>query len=72
MQDFDEKCSKDFWTTTAIEMVVWPPYQVQAQHQQSLAPDRACMPAGCPQEVFSVVRQCLHKHQQLCWYSPQA
>jgi hypothetical protein len=29
MQDFEEKCSKDYWTTTAIEMVVWPPYQVQ-------------------------------------------
>ena len=28
MQDLEEKCSKDFWTTTAIEMVVWPPYQV--------------------------------------------
>ena len=28
VQDFEEKCSKDFWTTTAIEMVVWPPYQV--------------------------------------------
>ena len=28
MQDLEEKCSKDFWTTTAIEMAVWPPYQV--------------------------------------------
>ncbi|CAK0784823.1 hypothetical protein CVIRNUC_008027 [Coccomyxa viridis] len=28
LQDLKEKCAKDFWTTTVIEMVVWPPYQV--------------------------------------------
>ena len=38
VQDLEEKCSKDFWTTTAIEMVVWPPYQVPAHHLQRLAP----------------------------------
>lgn len=27
-QDLAEKCSKDFWPTLLVEMLVWPPFQV--------------------------------------------
>ena len=28
LQDLAVKCSKDFWPTVLIEMLVWPPFQV--------------------------------------------
>lgn len=52
-QDLEEKCAKDFWTTTAIEMAVWPPYQVICVQTISLM-------AGRPYLVFHGASFCAY------------